>query len=85
MIKDNIVFCDGPNCLGHSRQFVNNFQVQEWLEDRDEDYEEYGQFGFGVKRVSEVYHRVAGKLYCGRCVELLIEKTRPAALQEASR
>lgn len=74
------VRCDGRGCYESSRLFVNKQQAQDWLEDRDEDYEEYGQFSEGIERVGEVFHRVAGKLYCARCTEKLIEETKRHAI-----
>ena len=63
------VRCD--ECRSPRLTFVTKRQAKEWLEDRDEDYEEYGQFSEG-----EVFQRVLGKLYCERCTERLIDQTK---------
>lgn len=67
---------EGAGCRFASRVFIDNRQAEQWLADDDEDYEEYGQFSEGIRRVGEVFQRVCGKLYCGRCVERLIEQTK---------
>ena len=56
--------------------FCSEYHAQCWTEDRDEDYEEYGQFAVGVPRLSEIFHKAGSKLICKRCVEIEIQKTK---------
>lgn len=70
------VLCNGDGCKFQSRRFVTRKQADDWVEDDDNDYAEYGQFSDRIKRVGEVFHKAGSKLLCVACVEKIIETLR---------
>lgn len=78
MIKGRFtVHCD--RC-GRQRGPVlcSEYHADAWVEDNDDDYEEYGQFSDGVPRCREIFHKAGGRLYCAECTELMIRETKVA-------
>ena len=70
-----IVRCDG--CYEQKGPtFCSEAHANDWIDDRDEDYEEYGSFSDNVIRRSEILHKIGGKLICKRCTEIEIERSR---------
>lgn len=70
-----VVICD----LCYNRfgpTFFSEYHAQCWVEDRDEDYQEYGQFADGVPRFSTIFHKSGSKIICKRCTEIEIAKTK---------
>ena len=59
----------------HWQAFVNAEQAAAWIEECEEDYEEYGQFFDRVERRSKVFHMTTDdKLLCLHCVDELLLK-----------
>ena len=77
MIKPNSygVYCDECDCRFGPR-FIHEYQAKDWLADKFDDFDEYGQFSDGVPHVGDVFHKIGGRLYCLRCTEKEIEKTK---------
>lgn len=72
------VVCDRCHTCA-SPTFFSEEHAQQWVDDRDEDYAEYGQFSKNVPRFSAVYHRIGSSIYCANCTELRIKETRREA------
>lgn len=57
--------------------FVSESAVNDWIEDADEHYAEYGRFSHNTPRVGQVFHVTSpGRIMCLECVELAIAETR---------
>lgn len=57
--------------------FCSEYHADSWIEDRDEDYEEYGQFADGVTpRRSTFFHKAGHRVICPSCVEIEIERMK---------
>lgn len=69
-----IVHCDG--CFERfGPTFCSESHAQDWIDDRDEDYAEYGRFS-DIGRRSEVLHKVGNRVICSRCVEVEIQRMK---------
>lgn len=51
-----VIHCD--HCYNQfGPTFCSEYHAQCWTEDRDDDYEEYGQFAVGVPRFGDIFHK----------------------------